>query len=56
MMNSFVRRIFKRSRPLWNLVVSAVGGFAFIGGLSLLAIGKDVSGHEVIPARRWHDS
>jgi len=44
MTNTFVRRISKRSQPLWDLVVSSVGGCAFIGGLRPLAIRKDGSG------------
>jgi hypothetical protein len=49
MMNSFVHRIFKSPHPLWDLIVSAVGGFAFIGGLSPLTIGKDGSGTRSSP-------
>lgn len=43
MVNPFVRRISKRLHPLWDLMLSAVGGFAFVGGSRLFAMGKDGS-------------
>ena len=43
MINTFARRTSKRLRPLWDLMISAVGGFAFIGGLSPFAIGNSES-------------
>jgi hypothetical protein len=40
MMNPFVRRISKRLHPLWDLIMSAVGGFTLLGGSGLFATGK----------------
>jgi hypothetical protein len=42
-MSSFVRRIFKFGPLLWNLVVSAAGGFVFMRGFRLVALGKEGS-------------
>jgi hypothetical protein len=41
MTNTFVRHISKYSQPLWDLVLSVIGGFAFIGRLGTLAKGED---------------
>lgn len=43
MMNTFVRRISKRFHTLWDLIMSAVGGFALVGGPGLFTTGKEGS-------------
>lgn len=40
MMIVFFRRLARRSQPLWDLIVSAVGGVAFIAGVHPLATRK----------------
>jgi hypothetical protein len=43
MISSFVRRTLKFGSFMWNLVVSAAGGFVFMRGFRLVALGKEVS-------------
>lgn len=43
MLNTFVRGVSRRLRPLWDLMMSAVGGFAFVGGSGLFAIREEGS-------------
>lgn len=40
-MSSFVRRIFKFGPLLWNLAVSAAGGFVFMRGFHRVTLGKE---------------
>lgn len=43
MMIVFFRCIAQRSQPLWDLIVSAVGGVAFVAGVRPLAIWEKAS-------------
>ena len=44
MMNMLIRRISILSQPMWNVIVSAVGGFVFIQGLRPFAVRCSGSG------------
>lgn len=55
MINSFVPRVFKRAQPLWDLIVSAMGGFVFISGIRAAAIVEKESETPFIPSDSGSD-